>query len=126
MRTTALPRRALLIASLPILLAVAAGAAVRAQPGAHPAQPTRVAIVNLNKIIEGLDEAKDAKTGRDQQRADSQRQLDEINAKNKKLDQDLDLKKDQKDTPEVRAMVGQKLVLTAQGRALEQVLQQLI
>jgi len=121
-------RRALFIGSA-CLVAALAGAAtsLRAQPAApKPAAVAHIAVVNLGKVMDGLNEGKDLKLRLDQQVADSKKQLEDINTQLKKIDADLELKKEQKDSPDYRALLGRKLVLTSQGRALEQVLQQLI
>ena len=127
MPTTGALKRALTIASFTLVAAVGA-AVLRAQPAApsRSGLPTRVAIVNFAKIMDGLTEAKDTKMRLEAMVADSKKQLDDINAQLKKLDSDLELLKDKKETPEYRAQVGKKLVLASQGQALQTVLQRLI
>jgi len=119
-------RTALIIAGFAAAAAlVGAGAAVVAQPAAVKSAPvTHVATVNLGKVMDGLTEGKDAKARLDALVSDSKKRLDELNAQIKKIDEDLNLQK--KDTPAYRALLGQKLELTATGRAREAVLQQLI
>jgi Skp family chaperone for outer membrane proteins len=119
-------RRALAIASC-VLIGAAAAATLRAQPSAaRTAAPTRVALVNLGRVMDGLNEGKDAKARLDALVNDAKKQLDDLNTQIKAIDKDLELMKGKEDSPQYREKLGQKLVKTAQGKAQEQVLQQLI
>jgi Skp family chaperone for outer membrane proteins len=118
--------RALTIASF-ALVGVFFAANLRAQAATSKGGlPTRVAIVNLAKVMDGLAEGKDAKMRLDASAADFKQQLSDISSQLKKVSDDLELKKDQKDTPEYRKLVGQRLELLATGRAREAILQQLV
>jgi Skp family chaperone for outer membrane proteins len=107
-----------------VAAAALAGAGLR-QPAARPPAYTRVAIVNLGRVMDGLTEGKDAKARLDAVVSDAKKQLEDLNTQIKAIDKDLDLIKE-KDSPQYREKMGQKLVKTAQGKAQESVLQQLI
>lgn len=96
------------------------------QPAVTPKPATRIAIVNLAKVMDGLTEAKDAKTRLDAMVADSKKKLQELNDRVKKIDSDLELMKEKKDSKEYRQMLYEKLELGATGEARQKILQQLI
>jgi len=96
------------------------------QPSVAAKPATRIAIVNLGKVMDGLAEAKDAKARLDGMVSDSKKKLQEINDRVKKIDSDLELMKDKKDTKEYRQLAYEKLELGATGEARQKILQQLI
>ena len=114
---------ALLVAALALMGAYRSAAG---QVSANPKPATRVAIVNLAKVMDGLTEAKDAETRLKGMVADSKKRLDEINDRMKKIDADLELMKDKKDSKEYRTLAYERLELSANGEARQKVLQQLI
>lgn len=89
------------------------------------APPTAVAIVNLKKLFDGLTEFADKMAVLKEQKDASAKQLDDITDQIKKLDTELDAMKD-KDSPERLRKLGQKVVLIEQGKALKNVLQQVL
>lgn len=126
LRSSALRRSAMICAFA--FLGVLAAAGLRAQPTAvqRNTGPTRVAIIDLGKLMKELNEAKDVTERLKTMVANSKKDLDDVQDKLKKIDDDLKLKENQKESPEYRALLGQSLVLRAQGRALQSVLQQLL
>src|SRR5690606_23398544 len=105
---------------------IAATSAGLAQNNKPSGAPTRVAIVNFKKVMEGLAEAKDIELRMHQMRDEFNKQLADIKAKLDKAKADLEMMKGKESTPEFRALVLQALELEANGRAKETILQQRI
>jgi Skp family chaperone for outer membrane proteins len=121
-------RRSSVLTTLAICASILAAAGISATAQTtRPSRPaTVVAIVNLAKVMDGLDEAKDAKTRLEEQVNASKKKLEEINDRLKKIDGDMDLLKEKKESKEYRQMVYEKLELASTGKARSEILQQLI
>src|SRR5262249_3399897 len=91
-----------------------------------PRPPTVVATVNLGRIIDGLDEAKETLAHLKEQAEASKKDLQVLADQLKKIDADLEMMKDKKDTPEYRRLLGQKLEISTLARARQEVLSQLM
>jgi len=123
---TNLAQRLIWGVSLALLCVIAATSAGLAQNNKPSGAPTRVAIVNFKKVMEGLAEAKDIELRMHQMRDEFNKQLADIKAKLDKAKADLEMMKGKESTPEFRALVLQALELEANGRAKETILQQRI
>jgi Skp family chaperone for outer membrane proteins len=132
-RSSAL-KRGVTVASFSILGALAA-AGLRAQPAANqtpPAQPvarvagpTRVAVVDAAAVLKALTETKDLQTRLEARLADARKQVEDVQAQIKKINADLELKKD-KTAPDARDLAAKAYVLATQDRATRDALGQLI
>lgn len=122
-------RRGLTIGSLCIAGALAAAvaqpAASKPAPKATP-QPTAVAIVDLTKVINGLQEGVVAKQKLNDQVSDYSKRLQELKDRREKVNKDLEMLKDKKETPEYMALLADKFELEATLKARADALQQLI
>jgi Skp family chaperone for outer membrane proteins len=95
-----------------------------AQAG-QKAAPTAVAVINLNRVLEQLNETKDAMAKLEIDNKKGQAKLDEINTQINTLKTRLDAMPKGQRSPERAQLEGQLLELNVQGRARLEVLQQL-
>lgn len=117
-RPSAPSRRALAITAVAVSFALAGLAWT--QPAAKTSQPVRVAIVDLNRVVEGLAEAKDAKERVKAQGEEANKGLKELSERLEKLTKDLNLlkqSKQQKISKEIIALLSQRMEVEAQGKA---------
>jgi Skp family chaperone for outer membrane proteins len=116
-RLSASSRRALVIAGVAVSFAVAGLAWT--QPAAKTAQPVRLAIVDLNRVLDGLTEAKDAAERVKAQGEEANKGLKELSERRNKLSKDLDMmkQKQQKVSKEIIAVLSERMEVEAQGKA---------
>jgi Skp family chaperone for outer membrane proteins len=118
-------RRGILIGA-GCLLAGLTSAALHAQPSKTAPQATHVAIVDIVKVKEGLAETKDAEAKLQAIAKEYDQRLQDIKKEIDKIDANLDTMKDKKETAEFRSLAGERAVKQAQGKALGDVLTELM
>jgi Skp family chaperone for outer membrane proteins len=106
-----------------------AGAFLRnadAEQGRAPRPPAVVAVVKMNKTLEGLAESKDQQLRLDSLMADASKELDAMKARLNQLATQYETHKANPDSPEARAIQGERRELVAAAQARQTVVAQLL